>query len=117
LIVLLVYCAIGFIYRHAPALQERWHFSSPGTVLATFLSLLASLGFSVFVNNFGRYNALYGSIGTIMMVMALVYINSLVLLVGFELNVSIHSLKVMAKQREAEEKKALTAKNSSTQTG
>jgi membrane protein len=115
LIVLLVYCAIGFIYRYAPALKERWHFSSPGTILATFLSLLASLGFSVFVNNFGRYNALYGSIGTIMMVMALVYINSLVLLVGFELNVSIHSLKVMAKHREAEEKKALTTKNSSTE--
>lgn len=104
LIILLVYSAIGFIYRYAPAVKERWRFSSPGTVLATFLCLLASLGFSAFVNNFGRYNALYGSIGTIMMVMALIYINSLVLLVGFELNVSIHSLKQIAAQREAAEK-------------
>jgi membrane protein len=42
---------------------------------------------------------LYGSIGTIMMIMALIYINSLALLIGFELNVSIHSLKVIAAER------------------
>lgn len=105
LIVLLVYCSIGLIYRYAPAVEKRWRFNTPGTVLATFLSLLASLGFSAYVNNFGRYNALYGSIGTIMMVMALIYINSLVLLIGFELNVSIHSLKAMALHRQIEENK------------
>ncbi len=105
LIVLLVYCAIGFIYRYAPAVPKRWRFSNPGTILATILSLLASLGFSLFVNNFGRYNALYGSIGTIMMVMALIYLNALVLLVGFELNVSIHSLKTMAEQRKIQDNK------------
>ncbi len=99
-IVILVYLIIGFIFRYTPAIREKWRFSSPGTILATSLSLLASLGFSLFVNNFGRYNALYGSIGTIMMVMALIYINSLALLIGFELNVSIHSLKVMAAERE-----------------
>ncbi|MEJ7611957.1 MAG: YihY/virulence factor BrkB family protein [Ferruginibacter sp.] len=93
LIVLLIFFSIGFIFRYAPAVQKRWRFASPGTILTTGLSLLASLGFSAFVNNFGRYNALYGSIGTIMMVMALIFINSLALLIGFELNVSIHSLK------------------------
>ncbi|HMJ45730.1 MAG TPA: YhjD/YihY/BrkB family envelope integrity protein, partial [Ferruginibacter sp.] len=75
-----------------------------GVVLATTLSILASLGFAYFVNNFGRYNALYGSIGTIMMVMALIFINSLALLIGFELNVSINSLKVIAAQRIETEK-------------
>ena len=91
----LVYLTIGFIFRYAPAVQKRWKFSSPGTILATTLSLIASLAFSLFVNNFARYNALYGSIGTIMMVMALIFINSLALLIGFELNVSIHSLKAI----------------------
>jgi membrane protein len=100
LIVVLVYCIIGFIYKYAPAIRKKWQFSSPGTLLATILSLAASLGFSIFVNNFGKYNALYGSIGTVMMVMALIYINSLALLIGFELNVSIHSLKTMARERE-----------------
>jgi membrane protein len=65
---------------------------------------MATLGFSSFVNNFGKYNALYGSIGTIIMLMALIFINSLVLLIGFELNVSIKSLKLIAEQRQAEEK-------------
>ena len=93
LMVVLVFFAIAFIYKYAPAVKKRWKLRSPGTVLATFLSLLTSFGFSVYVNNFGRYNALYGSIGTIMVLMALIYINSLVLLIGFELNVSINILK------------------------
>lgn len=102
-IVCLVFYAIAFIYKYAPAVQKRWKMVSPGTILATFMSILATLGFSFFVNNFGRYNALYGSIGTIIVLMALVYINSLVLLIGFELNVSIKSLKAIAEGRKAEE--------------
>lgn len=106
LIILLVYFAIGFIFQYAPAVHKKWKFNSPGTILATFLSILASIIFSFFVNNFGRYNVLYGSIGTIMMMMALIYINSLALLIGFELNVSIKSLKAIATQREFEEQQA-----------
>jgi membrane protein len=100
-IIVLVYLIIGYIFKYAPAIREKWSFSSPGTILATSLSLFASLAFSLFVTNFGKYNALYGSIGTIMMIMALIYINSLALLIGFELNVSIHSLKVIAADRNA----------------
>jgi membrane protein len=103
-IIAMIFYSIAFIYKYAPAVHKRWKLTSPGTILATFLSLLATLGFSVFVNNFGKYNALYGSIGTIIMIMALIYINSLVLLIGFELNVSIKTLKSIAVQREAEEK-------------
>jgi membrane protein len=107
----LVFYSIAFIYKYAPAVKKRWKLTSPGTILATFLSLMATLGFSAFVNNFGRYNALYGSIGTIIMLMALVFINSLVLLIGFELNVSIKSLRSIAEQRETEEKnKAIVRK-------
>lgn len=109
LIVTLIFYSIAFIYKFAPAVQKRWKLISPGAILATSLSILASLGFSTFVNNFGRYNALYGSIGTIIMLMALIYINSLVLLIGFELNVSIKSLKSIAEQREIEEKASKTA--------
>lgn len=103
LIIMLVFFAIAFIFKYAPGVEKRWRLISPGAVLTTLLSLLASLGFSSFVNTFGKYNALYGAIGTIMMLMALVFINSLALLIGFELNVSINSLKVMAAQREADE--------------
>ena len=107
LIILLVYLTIGFIFRYAPAVQKRWKFSSAGTVLATTLSLIATLAFSLFVTNFARYNALYGSIGTIMMLMALIYLNSLALLIGFEFNVSIHTLKAREEVIKQEKEKII----------
>ncbi|MBK8608758.1 MAG: YihY/virulence factor BrkB family protein [Chitinophagaceae bacterium] len=110
-IVGLIFYSIAFIYKYAPAVEKRWKLNSPGTILATFLCILASLGFSYFVNNFGQFNALYGSIGTIIVLMALIFINSLVLLIGFELNVSIKSLKSIAEKREAEEKLLEDAEN------
>jgi len=100
LLVSLIFYAIAFIYKYAPAIQKRWKLVSPGAILATFLSILTTLGFSIFVNNFGKYNALYGSIGTVIVLMIIIYINSLVLLIGYELNVSIHSIKAMAVERE-----------------
>jgi membrane protein len=103
-IVALVYYSIAFIYKYAPAVHKKWKLVSPGTILATFLCIIASLGFSSFVNAFGRYNALYGSIGTIIVLMALVFINSLVLLIGFELNVSIKTLQAYAEKRDTKEK-------------
>jgi membrane protein len=106
-IVTLVYYSIAFIYKFAPAVEKRWKLISPGTILGTFLSILSTMGFSYFADKFGKYNALYGSIGTIIVFMALIYINSLVLLIGFELNVSIKSLKSMAINSELEEKKKL----------
>ncbi|MEO7767882.1 MAG: YihY/virulence factor BrkB family protein, partial [Ferruginibacter sp.] len=104
-IVALVYFSIAFIYKYAPAVEKRWKIISPGTILGSFLSILATYGFSYFVNNFGKYNALYGSIGTIIVFMGLIYINSLVLLIGFEINVSIKSLRSIAERREIEERK------------
>lgn len=103
-IIALVFYSIAFIYKYAPAVHKKWKLFSPGTILATFLCIIASMGFSSFVNAFGRYNALYGSIGVIIVLMALIFINSLVLLIGFELNVSIKTLKSKAEQREAREK-------------
>jgi len=99
-LVSLIFYAIAFIYKYAPAIQKRWKLISPGSILATFLSILTTLGFSIFVNNFGKYNALYGSIGTVIVLMIIIYINSLVLLIGYELNVSIHSIKAMSIERQ-----------------
>ncbi len=104
-IIALVFYSIAFIYKYAPAVHKKWKLVSPGAILATVLCIIASLGFSTFVNAFGRYNALYGSIGAIIVLMALIFINSLVLLIGFELNVSIKSLRSIAEKREAKEKR------------
>jgi membrane protein len=98
-IIPLFYFTIAFIYRHAPAIREKWRFISPGTTLATFMMILLTFIFSFWVNKFGNYNKVYGSIGTILVLMIVVYYNALILLIGFELNVSIHSLQDNAKKR------------------
>ena len=99
-IILLFFLTISFIYRYAPAMQKKWKLINPGSILATFLMIAFTLGFSYYVANFGNYNKLYGSIGTILIVMLLIFFNSLVLLIGFELNVSISSLRKLADQRK-----------------
>ena len=101
-IVGLIFYSIAFIYKYAPDINKKWRLVSPGSILATLLSILGTIGFSMFVNNFGRYNALYGSIGTIIVLMSLIYLNSLILLVGYELNVSIHSLRLLSEERQLE---------------
>lgn len=95
----LFYFAIACIYKYGPAVHKRWKLFSPGTMLATFLTILTTLGFSYWVNNFATYNKVYGSIGTVMILMLLIYFNSLVLLIGYELNVSIHHLKIIAREK------------------
>jgi membrane protein len=92
-LILLIFFSISFIYRYAPAVHKRWKFINPGAILATFLMIMFAIGFSYWVNNFSNYNELYGSIGTVLILMILIYFNSLVLLIGFELNVSINSLR------------------------
>ena len=63
---------------------------SAGSTLTTALIVLIFLGYSYYVTNFANYNALYGSVGTIMIVLLWIYLNAYALLIGFELNASIH---------------------------
>jgi len=100
IIIPLFYVGIACIYKYGPAVKKRWKLFSPGTFIATLLTILTTLAFSSWVNRFGNYNKVYGSIGTVMILMLLVYFNSLVLLIGYELNVSIYHLKVIAGDRK-----------------
>ena len=93
ILIALCLCFISFNYYLGPKEKHGFRFLSPGSILATFLTILASLLFAYYVNNFGTYNKLYGSIGTLLVVMLWIYIVSLILLVGFDLNVSIRSAK------------------------
>lgn len=99
-IILLFFLTISFIYRYAPAVHKKWKLINPGSILATFMMIVYTMGFSYYVANFGNYNQLYGSIATILILMLLIFFNSLVLLIGFELNVSISSLRKLADQRK-----------------
>lgn len=85
----LLYILIASIYRFGSSLRIKFSFISPGTNVAAIGSFITSLGFSFFVNNFGTYNKIYGSIGAIIVMMIYIQINVFILLVGFELNTAI----------------------------
>ena len=95
IIFLLVFFSTSFIYRHGPPLKEKWPYITPGSVFATTLTFIATTLVSFWINNFANYNKLYGSISAIMILMILIYVNAVVILVGFELNVSHGELKTL----------------------
>jgi membrane protein len=88
-VILLLFLAISFLYYLAPAKRHDFRFITAGSTLATLLFIITSLGFSAYVNNFGPYNKIYGWIGTLMVILLWLYLNSIALLIGFELNLSI----------------------------
>lgn len=89
IITLLCFFGISTLYYFGGNRKMKWRFFSAGSTLATILVIIVSLAFGFYVDNFANYNKIYGSIGTIISLMLLIYINSFVLLIGFELNASI----------------------------
>ncbi len=102
---ILFYTLFSMIYRYGSSTRRPIPFFNSGAALATPLSILTSWGFSFYVDNFGNYNALYGSIGTLIVLMLWIQLNCMILLFGFELNAGITVLKhhQEQQQREAEE--------------
>lgn len=102
---LIIYSGISIIYLYAPSFNKRFPLFNPGSLLATVLSLTLSALFAYFVNNFGQYNELYGSIGALIVIMVWLQYNGLVLLLGFELNLSIavnRDLMMAENEKESE---------------
>jgi membrane protein len=88
---LLLFSAISLLYYFGPVNSVSYQLISPGAILATILSILASLVFNYYVNNFSTYNKVYGSIGTIMVIMLWLEFNCLIMLIGFDLNAKIYN--------------------------
>lgn len=84
------FLAISTIYYFGPAIHYNWRFFSIGSFIATLLCLAVSYGFSFYITNFGTYNKVYGSIGVLIALMVWVQLITVVLLVGYEINASIH---------------------------
>jgi membrane protein len=84
------FIAISFIYYFGPAVHYNWNFFSVGSVVASLGCLLISYGFSYYVGNFASYNKVYGSIGTLIALMVWVQLLTMVLLIGYEINASLH---------------------------
>lgn len=87
---IVLYFAIALIFYFGPANRGTFKFFSAGATLTTLMIILISVLYVYYVNDFAKYNQIYGSIGTIMILLLWIYFVSVSLLVGFELNASIH---------------------------
>lgn len=116
ILLFMFYITTAFIFRFAPAVHDRWKFFSVGAKLAGLLITFGFYGFTFYLNNFASYNRLYGSIGTLIALMLWLLITSIIILVCFEVNVSLDLVEEQKKRNGAsqieelvqEEKKAIS---------
>lgn len=91
--VLLIYTAVAILYYFGTREGRLARFFSVGALFTTLLFLITTFLFSLYITNFSRYNELYGSIGALLILMFYIWLNSNILLLGFELNASLIKLK------------------------
>lgn len=101
ILALLVFFTISILYTFGPSMKHRFRFVSAGSIFATLMSVVATSVFFFLVNHFINYNKVYGSIGTLIAFMVWVWLNTMVILLGYELNVSI-LLGKLSKGKEIE---------------
>lgn len=96
ILVTLCFSAISLLFNYGTARPSRgrhFRFITAGSTLATILIIVTSLGFNYFITHFGQYNKIYGSIGTLIVILSWIFFNVLQLIIGFELNASIDMAK------------------------
>ena len=89
----MIYSAVTILYNYGIKNLQKKPFFTAGAILTTLLTLLLFYLFGIYVEQFAQYNKLYGSIGTLLILMLFIWLNSVVLLLGFELNATINRLK------------------------
>lgn len=89
ILILVIFFTFCLIYRYGPSLHHKLKFITAGSIFATLASMLATSVFFFLVNNFLNYNKVYGSIGTLIAFMVLVWLNTVIIILGYELNISI----------------------------
>ena len=109
--VFLFFITISIIYYFAPATSSRWSFFSKGTIVATALCVGTTAGFSYYLTNYAKYQALYGAIGTLIGFMIWLQLITLMLLIGFEVNTSLDLLIVTKERRKKWRKSPPTLEN------
>ncbi len=95
-----VLLSVGGLFYLSPLRNKQWGYFSLGALLSTVLIVLLSQAFGYYVQNFAQYNRLYGSIGTLMILLLWIYLNAFVLIIGFELNTSVSALRNAPKAGE-----------------
>lgn len=97
IVIFMMIAVFAAIYRFTPAKKIKWKQVIPGAVASTVGWIVVSLAFSYYVNNFSNYSRLYGSLGAVFILMTWIYITSMILIVGAEIN---SVLILRNKQRE-----------------
>jgi len=98
-VILMILFATSLLFKFGIKRDSRRSFISIGSVFTTILIILSSYTFGIWVIKFSKYNELYGSIGTLLVIMFYIWINCMILLLGFDLNASINKIK---RQKEKE---------------
>lgn len=96
--VLMIYLGISVLYYFGTKHGKQNRFFSIGAILTTILVLLNSYLFGIYIENFSSYNQLYGSIGALLILMFYLWLNAIILLLGYELNASLNQLKQKCQQ-------------------
>ena len=91
--VLMVFVSVSTLFYFGTKESKLLKFISPGSIMTTILIVLMSYFFGIYIVKYSRYNELYGSIGTLLIFMLYIWLNSILLLLGFELNASLHHIK------------------------
>lgn len=92
-LIAMILCTTSLLFKFGTKRQQKNSFISIGSVFTTILIILSSYFFGIWVLKFSRYNELYGSIGTLLIVMFYIWINCMILLLGFDLNAAIYKLR------------------------
>jgi|TARA_R110002050_G_scaffold226855_1_gene362529 membrane protein len=101
---IMIFVTVSMLYHYGVKEGKHSRFFSPGSVFTTVLLLLTFNLFGYYVNEFAKYNELYGSIGTLLILMLFIWLNAIILLLGFELNATIYALRRQNKTFETPKK-------------
>ena len=94
----MIFTLVSLLFRYGTKQGKETKFFSAGAILTTLLMMFTFYLFGIYVVKFAQYNQLYGSIGTLLVLMLFVWLNSIILLLGFELNASLHVLRLQNKK-------------------
>jgi membrane protein len=93
ILLLMIFIDISLLYYFGTREGRQMTFFSPGTIFTAILFIINFKIFKIYIEKFAQYNQLYGSIGTVLVIMLFIWLNSIILLLGFELNTSLNTLK------------------------
>jgi membrane protein len=93
-IILLVVGGIETLYRYGPCCGPVWRFLTPGTIVAAGAWLVSTLGFGYYVDRFGKYESVYGTLGAVVVLLTWMWISAMVVLIGAELNITLKAIRV-----------------------